>query len=64
MLTRFSVPHLHECSIDLTNVVNGKIYPDKILTNAKILSTYTDTILENKEVWIYKGRIACIRNAN
>ena len=64
MLTRFSVPHLHECSIDLTNVVNGKIHPDKILTNAKILSTYTDTILENKEVWIYKGRIACIRNAN
>ena len=64
MLTRFSVPHLHECSIDLTNVVNGKIHPDKILTNAKILSTYTDTILENKEVWIYKGRIACVRNAN
>jgi adenine deaminase len=64
MLTRFSVPHLHECSIDLTNVVNGKIHPDKILTNAKILSTYTDTILENKEVWIYRGRIACIRNAN
>ena len=34
MLTRFSVPHLHECSIDLTKVVNGKIKPDKILTNA------------------------------
>ena len=64
MLTRFSVPNLHECSIDLTKVVNGKIKPDKILTNAKILSTYTDTILENKEVWIYKGRIACVRNEN
>ena len=31
MLTRFTVPHLHECSIDLTNVVNGKIKPDKIV---------------------------------
>ncbi len=64
MLTRFSVPHLHECSVHLTNVVNGKIKPDKILINAKILSTYTDTILENKEVWISKGRVACVRNEN
>ena len=64
MLTRFSVPHLHECSIHLTNVVNGKIKPDKILINAKILSTYTDTIIENKEVWISKGRVACVRKKN
>ena len=49
MITRFSVPNLHETTIHLTNVVNGKILPDKILINAKILSTYTDTILENKE---------------
>ena len=64
MITRFSVPNLHETTIHLTNVVNGKILPDKILINAKILSTYTDTILENKEIWISKGRIACIRNNN
>ena len=64
MITRFSVPNLHETTIHLTNVVNGKIVPDKILINAKILSTYTDTILENKEIWISKGRIACIRNNN
>ncbi len=64
MITRFSVPNLHEVTIHLTNVVNGKLKPDQILTNAKILSTYTDTILENKEVWISKGRIACIKNAN
>ena len=64
MITRFSVPNLHETTIHLTNVVNGKIVPDKILTNAKILSTYTDTILENKEIWISKGRIACVRNNN
>ena len=64
MITRFSVPNLHEVTIHLTNVVNGKSKPDQILTNAKILSTYTDTILENKEVWISKGRIACIKNVN
>ena len=64
MITRFSVPNLNEVTIHLTNVVNGKIHPDIILTNAKVLSTYTDTILENKEIWISKGRIACIRNVN
>ncbi len=64
MITRLSVPNLHESTIHLTNVINGKILPDQILTNAKILSTYTDTILENKDVWISKGRIACIRNSN
>ena len=64
MITRFSVPNLNEVTIHLTNVVNGKSKPDQILTNAKILSTYTDTILENKEVWISKGRIACIKNVN
>ena len=64
MITRFSVPNLYEVTIHLTNVVNGKSKPDQILTNAKILSTYTDTILDNKEVWISKGRIACIKNTN
>ena len=64
MISRFSVPNLYEVTIHLTNVVNAKIKPDQILTNAKILSTYTDTILENKEIWISKGRIACVRNTN
>ncbi len=64
MITRFSVPNLHQCTIHLTNVVNGNTKPDQILTNAKILSTYTDTILQDKEIWISKGRIACIRNTN
>ena len=46
MITRFSVPNLHEVTIHLTNVINGKSKPDLILTNAKILSTYTDSILD------------------
>ncbi len=64
MISRFSVPNLNECTIHLTNVVNGKTIPDQILTNARVLSTYTDKILENKEIWISKGRIACIKNIN
>ena len=61
MITRFSVPHLYKCSIHLANVASHKIKPDLVISNSKILSTYTDRFLHNKEVWISKGRIACIK---
>ena len=61
MITRFSVPYLHECTIHLAKVASQKIQPQLVITNSKILSTYTDRILENKEIWISKGRIACIK---
>ena len=61
MITRFSVPHLHNCTKTLVNVASNKIEPELVLFNAKILSTYTERILENKEVWISQGRIACIK---
>ena len=52
MITRFTVPNLYECSIHLSKVASSKIKPDLILINAKILSTYTDRIIHNKELWI------------
>ena len=61
MTNRFSVPNLYECTIHLSKVASGKIIPDLILSNARILSTYTDRILLNKELWISKGRIACVK---
>ena len=61
MINRFSVPNLHDCTIHLSKVASNKNKPDLILSNARILSTYTDRILLNKEVWISKGRIACIK---
>ena len=63
MINRFSVPNLHDCTIHLSKVASNKIKPDLILKNARILSTYTDRILLNKEVWITKGRIACIKES-
>ena len=63
MISRFSVTPLHECTIHLSKVASNKIEPDLILNNARILSTYTDRILLNKELWISKGRIACIKES-
>ena len=63
MINRFSVPNLHDCTIHLSKVASNKIKPDLILNNARVLSTYTDRILLNKEMWISKGRIACIKES-
>jgi len=62
MITRFSVPNLYDCSIHLAKVASHKIQPELVVINSKILSTYTDRILDNKEIWISNGRIACIKN--
>lgn len=61
MINRFSVPPLENCTVDLVNVASNKIEPEAILTNSRILSTYSDRILKDKEIWIFKGRIACIK---
>ena len=61
MITRFSIPNLSDCSIKLSNVASEKFLPEVILSNARILSTYTDRIIDNKEIWISEGRIASIK---
>ena len=63
MITRFSVPNLSDSSIHLSKVASEKTKPEIILSNARILSTYTDRIIEDREVWISKGRIACVRES-
>ncbi|PPR45194.1 MAG: Adenine deaminase [Alphaproteobacteria bacterium MarineAlpha5_Bin8] len=62
MITRFNVPHLYKLNKKLVSVASGKIMPDLVIYNGNILSTYTDRILKKKEIWIYKGRIAAIKD--
>ena len=61
MINRFSVPYLHDCTIHLSKVASNLLEPDLVLQNARIFSTYSDRILEDKEIWISKGRIACVK---
>ena len=63
MINRFSVPSLDKSTIHLSKVASNKIQPDLVLSNANILSTYTDRFIYNKEIWISKGRIACIKES-
>jgi adenine deaminase len=63
MLTRFSVPPLHEVTRQLAAVASGSAAPDLVLTGARVLSTYSGRILPAREIWIRRGRIAAVRPA-
>lgn len=61
--TRFSVPPLHTVTQALSAVAGGRASPDRVLTGARVLSTYTERILEGRELWIQDGRIARVTEA-
>ena len=60
-VNRFSVKPLAEMTRQLAAVASGRQAPDLVLTNARILSAYTERILDNREVWLSGGRIAAVK---
>jgi adenine deaminase len=63
MLTRFSVAPLHTMTRSLAAVAMGRTAPDLVITGARLLSTYTERIHADREVWIKGGRIAVVKPA-
>ena len=62
-LTRFNVPPLHQVTRDLAAVAMGSQPPDLVIRNARVLSTYSERLLAEKEIWIRHGRIAAVKPA-
>lgn len=62
-LTRFSVPHLSTVTRHLAGVAHGRIAPDLVIRDARILSTYSERIIPNREIWVSQGRIAAVKPA-
>ncbi len=62
-LTRFSVPPLHQVTRDLAAVASGRVAPELVLTGARVLSTYSERILPERELWVRHGRIAAMKPA-
>lgn len=62
-LTRFSVPPLHTVTRSLAAVAMGREAPDLVITGARLLSTYTERIHPDREIWIKSGRIAVVKPA-
>ncbi len=59
-ITRFTVPPLHQVTRDLADVAALRSPADLIIHSARILSTYSERILENKEILVKHGRIAAV----
>ena len=62
-LTRSSVEPLARMTRRLADVAAGRAEPDLVIAGARVLSTYSDRILPEREVWIAGGRIAAVRPA-
>ncbi|WEK06213.1 MAG: adenine deaminase C-terminal domain-containing protein [Candidatus Devosia phytovorans] len=62
-LTRFSVAPLHASTRHLAAVAGGRVAADLVITGTRVLSTYSERIAENREVWLANGRIAAVMPA-
>jgi adenine deaminase len=62
-LNRFAVAPLATMTRHLADVASGRAAPDLVITGARLLSTYSERILGEREVWIARGRIAAVKPA-
>ncbi|MGY3080983.1 adenine deaminase [Bradyrhizobium sp. LM6.10] len=62
-LTRFAVAPLHAMTRRLADVASARVAPDLVISGARVLSTYSERIHANREVWITGGRIAAVKPA-
>ncbi|MGV0816745.1 adenine deaminase [Martelella sp. AMO21009] len=62
-LTRFSVAPLSDMTRKLADVASGRADPDLVIAGARLLSTYSERILEDREIWLSGGRIAAVKPA-
>ena len=60
-LTRFSVAPLATMTRRLADVASGRAAPDLVIRGARVLSTYSERILPEREIWIAGGRIAAVK---
>ena len=60
-LNRFSVPPLAALTRELAAVAGGRLAPELVITGARVLSTYTERVHDERELWLYRGRIAAVR---
>lgn len=54
---------LHTLTRELSRVAMKTASPDLVITGARLLSTYTERMLPEREIWIKAGRIACTQPA-
>lgn len=60
-ITRFSVSPLWHSTRKLAAVAAARAPADLVITDARILSTYSERISAPREIWISQGRVAAIQ---
>src|SRR5712672_3271608 len=60
-LTRFSVKPLSTMTRQLAAVASGRAEPDLVIKGARVLSTYSERLLADREIWLTGGRIAAVK---
>ena len=60
-LTRFAVAPLHTMTRRLADVAAGRVAPDLVITDARVLSTYSERMLKDREIWLSGGRVAAVK---
>jgi adenine deaminase len=60
-LTRFSVQPLSTMTRRLADIASRRAEPDLVITGARLLSTYSERILPQREIWLSGGRIAAVK---
>lgn len=62
-ITRFSVAPLHGSTMHLAAVAGGRAAADLVITGARVLSTYSERIAGDREIWLANGRVAAVMPA-
>jgi adenine deaminase len=62
-LNRFAVAPLHAMTRRLADVASARLTPDLVITGGRVLSTYSERIHADREVWMTGGRIAAVKPA-
>jgi adenine deaminase len=60
-LNRFSVKPLSVLTRQLAAVASGRADPDLVISGTRVLSTYSERMLGDREIWISAGRIAAVK---
>jgi adenine deaminase len=60
-LTRFSVKPLSTLTRQLAAVASNRAEPDLVIKGARVLSTYSERMLPDREIWLSGGRIAAVK---
>jgi adenine deaminase len=62
-MNRFSVAPLHTLTRRLVDVAAGRRPPQTVIAGVRALSTYTERLLPERELWIDSGRIVALKPA-